>query len=323
VKGGRILGTGACLPGPPIDNDAVALRSQGSFDAEFIRESTGIERRHWAAPGQGAAELAVEAARAALQAAGLSATALRRVLLGSSHHGDRPIPATANLVQHAIGATCGAVDVSNGCTTALSALDIALGWIARGEGPVLVVCADHSLPRMDPRDRRSFPLFGDGAAAFVLDAAPTGGALATELRNRGELWQAVWIPGLRDGEPRPAEQVRFDVPGARFIPVADALLAEVVRPCLARAGLSIGDLDRVILHQPNPRMAVHLARVLGARDDQLDLFCQETGNIPGVLVPLGIHRAFTGARPVQPGERWLLCAVGAGASAGAMVWEVA
>jgi 3-oxoacyl-[acyl-carrier-protein] synthase-3 len=307
-----------------VSNSILTHTYATTYGPDWIRDWTGIEGRHFAEPGQGAADMALPAARAALEAAGIPASSLARILFTSSHGGDRPMPGTGSLLQGTLGADCDAIDVANGCQGFLSALDLGARCVAGGCSPLLVVAAEACGPYRDPRDRRSFPLFGDGAAAVVLDQdlSGSGGVLGSFHFNDGSLWQQLWVPGPRDAAAlAEGPFVRFEAHGRVFRETVPRLLGRAVAGALAETGIDVASLDRVFPHQPNGAWMPELLALLGVRSDQVDLFVQGTGNVPTAMLPLGLDRAFRGPRPPRAGERWLLCSVGAGAAAGAILWR--
>jgi 3-oxoacyl-[acyl-carrier-protein] synthase III len=323
IAGVRIAGTGAFLPGEPITNEQLCLRDGVTVTPGWIEEWTGILSRHMAGPEDTAASMATEAARLALEAAGLQGADLDRILLASSLGGDRPLPATANLVHRDLGASCDALDVSNGCLSFLTAFDLGCRCVATGSGPVLIVATECGHGYRCPGDRRTFPLFGEGAAAVVLTPASGGGILSSRFVNDGSLWRYLWAPGPSDPEREEGAPLLFGVHGRRIKEHVPRLLRSVIEPTLQGAGMAVSDFDRIVPHQPNAVWVGQLLQQLGVDVAGVDLFVHRTGSIPSVMVPLGLDRAFRSERPPAPGERLLMFAVGAGVSVGALAWEVA
>jgi len=325
IAGVTIAGTGSFLPGPPISNEELCGRHDVPVTPGWIEEWTGITSRHMAGEQDTAASMASEAARGALDAAGMAGADLDRIILTGALPGDRPLPATANLVHRELGARCDALDVSNGCLSFLTALDLGCRCVATGTGPVLVVAAECGRGYRCPSDRRTFPLFGEGAAGVIL--APTGsdrgGVLASRLRNDGEYWRYLWAPGPTDPERLEGPPIRFGVHGRRIKELAPKLIATAVGGVLEDLGMDVADFDRVVPHQPNQVWVLQLLRGLGVDPAGVDLFVARTGSIPSVMIPMGLDRAWRSDRPPAPGDRLLLFAIGAGMSVGATAWEVA
>ncbi|MCB9762313.1 MAG: ketoacyl-ACP synthase III [Alphaproteobacteria bacterium] len=320
----RILGTGAHLPGPVLDNEAVVALSPGVCEPVWIEQWTGIVGRHHAGPEDTVASLATRAAKDALANAGVTPGALSRVLLATSTGGDRPGPATATQVGLALGTTCATMDIANGCHGWLSAFDLAARLIATGEGPVLIVGAELLSRRfLNRRDRRTWPLFGDGAAAVVLGPAQgDGGVIASVHETRGEHFRALFAPGLDDPERAEGPWIRFEASGGDMREYVERLLPPVLERALAQAGLQLADIDHVAPHQPNALWLDRLCARLGLDPARVPRIVDQTANIPSAMVPLGLDALRRGPRPPAPGEHVLLFAIGAGVSLGAMVLRV-
>jgi 3-oxoacyl-[acyl-carrier-protein] synthase-3 len=325
IPGVRIAGTGSFLPGAPISNEELCSRNDVPVTPGWIEEWTGIITRHMAGEHDTAASMATEAARRALDAAGMTGADLDRIILAGALRGDRPLPATANLVQAALAAPADAMDVGNGCTSFLTALDLGARCVATGTGPVLVVAAECGHGFRCPSDRRTFPLFGEGAAGVILVPTGTdrGGVLASRLLNDGTYWRYLWAPGPSDPERLDGPPVRFGVHGRRIKEAVPGKLASVVGPVLTALGMTPDSFDRVVPHQPNEVWVGELLRALAVDPTRVDLFVRETGSIPSVMIPLGLDRAWRSPAPPQPGHRLLMFAIGAGMSVGATAWEVA
>lgn len=325
IPGVRIAGTGSHLPGAPIGNEDLCARWPVPVTPDWIVQWTGIESRHFAGPGDTAASMAIEASRNALAAAGLAGADLDRILMAGSLRGDRPLPATANIVQDALGAPADAMDVGNGCLSFLSAFDLGCRCVATGTGPVLVVASECGHGFRVPEDRRTFTLFGEGAAGVVLVPSDggRGGVIASRFINDGSNWRYLWAPGPSDPEWEESRAVRFGVHGRRIKEIVPRLLQAAVGSVLVDSGMAAADFDRVVPHQPNRLWVDELLLGLGVDPGRVDLFVGRTGSIPSVMVPLGLDRAWRSASPPRPGERLLMFAVGAGVSVGAVAWEVA
>ncbi|MCB9741073.1 MAG: 3-oxoacyl-ACP synthase [Alphaproteobacteria bacterium] len=318
----RILGTGSHLPGPPVDNAQVAAASGGRFAPEWVQQWTGIEARHHAGEGDSVASLATAAARQALAAAQVEPGALSRLILATSTGGDRPGPATAAMVQHALGARCAAFDLGSGCHGFLTGLDLAARLV--DEGPVLLIAAELlSRHYLDRRDRRTWPLFGDGAAAVVLGAARgQGGLLASVHEGHGEHARSLFVPGPDDPEFAEGQHIRFDAHGRRFREVVGALVPAGVARALAQAGLEPEQIEHVVPHQPNALWTVDLCRGMGLDPARVPVVVDRTGNVPAAMVPLGLDALWRGPRPPRSGEHVLSFSVGAGLGLGVTVLRV-
>lgn len=316
----RIAGTGVYLPGPPVDNGTVASWSGGAFTAEWVVEWTGIRTRHFAAPHETVASMAAEASREALARADLPAASLDRIILTCSTGGDRPGPATANVVQSLLGATCACFDVTNGCHGFLTGLDLAARHLATGGGPVLVVASELlSRHRLERSNRRTFPLFGDGAAAAVIGPARGEGALLASVHgNRGELWDQLYAPGLDDPDLGEGPHIRFAVDGRRMRSVVEETLPALIHQALSTAGRSAQDVEWLVPHQPNHAWLVRLCGLLDVPLERVPVVVDRTANVPTAMVPLGLHQLLTSGR-AHPGHHVLSFGLGGGMSYGASV----
>lgn len=318
----RIVGTGSWLPGEPVDNERLCREHSLPVTAGWIEEWTGIRSRHRSGPQDTAASMACHAARRALESAGLPPTEIGRLIFTSSLGGDRRVPGTGFIVQDQLGARCDVVDLHGSCVAWLTGLDIAARCVATGSGPVLVIAVEHDDGVLDPGDRRTFPLFGEGAAAAVVTASDRGGLLGGAFVADGGNWKYLWAPGPAEEAREGGRTVRFGAHGRDIRKLVPALVGGVVGDVCAAAGLSPGGFDRVIPHQPNAAWMPELLGGLGIDAGGVDLFVAETGSIPSVMVPMGLDRAFRSSRPPQTGDRLLMFSVGAGVAAGAIAWEV-
>ncbi|MCB9745664.1 MAG: ketoacyl-ACP synthase III [Alphaproteobacteria bacterium] len=320
----RILGTGSFLPGPPISNEAVAEASGGAFAPEWVLQWTGIHSRHHARPEDSVASMSAAAAREALETAGVAPAELSRIILATSTGGDRPGPATAAAVQHALGARCAAFDLGSGCHGFLTGLDLAARLVASGEGPVLLIAAELLSRRLlDRSDRRTFPLFGDGAAAVVLGPAlGDGGLIASRHAGYGEYARSLYVPGPDDPEHAEGQFIRFDAHGRVFREVVGRLVPPAVSAALAEAGLTPEEVEHVVPHQPNATWLRELCRVMHLDPARVPVVVDRTANVPAAMVPLGLDALWRSPRPPRAGEHVLSFVVGAGLGLGVTVLRV-
>lgn len=320
----RVAGTGSFLPGPPIDNEEVVRRGQGLPGAAWIEEATGIRARHFAGAGDSVASMAEAASRLALEAAGLDGAALKRVLLVTSQGGDRPAPATSYDLAHRLGVRAGVADIGSACQGWLFALDLGARLVATGEAPVLIVASELLSRRvLNPADPRTWPIFGDGAAAVVIDRARgDGGLVAVQQATFGEHSRAVHIPGPDDPERVEGAFVRFGSGGKFIRDQAEALLGPVVEQALREAGLSRADLDYVVPHQPNAVWLRRLCRVLDLPIERVKVIVDHTANLSSVMVPMGLDHLWRGELPPRSGQHALMCSIGSGVGVAAMVLRV-
>ena len=201
----RIAGTGSYVPAKVLTN--ADLERMVATSDEWIVERTGIRERHVAGPGEACSDLAVKAAERALTAAGVSAADLDLILLATCT-GDYPLPATACLIQHRLGATrAAACDLSAACCGFVYALSVAEAYVKTGMRHVLIIGSEVMSAITDWTDRNTCILFGDGAGAAVISASENDrGILSTHLRSDGALCELIAVPGGGSRLP-PSEKV--------------------------------------------------------------------------------------------------------------------
>jgi len=323
-----LLGTGRCVPGPPISNaELIARLSLQTTDA-WIRAHIGVETRHWAPPELATSDLAVQAGRAALLSAGVRADELGAIVLGTSS-GDVPTPATACLVQHALGARCPASDELAACAGFLFALDHGARLVATGVSPVLVLGADCKSRFLDLTDRLTCSIFGDGAGAAVLGASDdrTRGVLDSELWTDGSHAADIQVPA--GGSRRPASHQTVDehLHGTRLRDAREvfgeavALQSRFAREMTARHGLTMADIAWLIPHQANRNIVEATARALDFPLERTLLNVDRCGNTVAAGVPMALDELLRSGR-AQAGDRILLVCVGAGFTGGATLLRI-
>jgi 3-oxoacyl-[acyl-carrier-protein] synthase-3 len=309
----RILGTGSYLPERVVTNDDLAERIETSD--EWIRERTGIRQRHVAADGQTTVDLAFEAATRALEAAGVAASEIDLIVLGTTTP-DIVFPSSACLLQHRLGANgCAAFDVNAACSGFMYALGTANAMIKSGMAKKALVIGAETLTRMlDWNDRTTAVLFGDGAGAVVLGASNEPGILSTHLHADGGyghlLQTAVGVSrGFKPDEPNVG--LRISMTGNEVFKVAVKTLDAVVEETLSANGLQKSDLDWLIPHQANLRIITATAKRLEMPMDRVIVTVDRHGNTSAASVPLALDEAVRSGK-VQRGELLLLEAFGGG-----------
>ena len=322
-----VLGTGSYLPELIRANDDVA-RAAG-VTADWILRRTGVRTRHVAAPGQAASDLAAAAVRAAVAAAGIGIADLGLLVCASSTP-DELGPSTACRVQALTGAAGAvALDVSAACSGWLFATKVAHDWLAadRSVRYAAVVGVEAYSKFLDPADRATAVLFGDGAAAAVLGpvTAPHG-FTDFAFGSDGTLADLVLIPA--GGSRRPADPATLQDGGHRIRMdgrAVGAFIAEVfprlVRETLERNRLRPEDVDCLIAHQPNPVLLRRLGEQLGFADDRMVIVGDRVGNIGAASAPHALATAAAEDR-LRPGDRVLITVFGAGMTWGSalLVW---
>ncbi len=309
-----IVGVGAAIPEDVVTN--AALTSRLDTTDEWIVKRTGIRERHWLNGHVSLGDLAAQACREALRDAGREPQDVDRVIVATIT-ADRIIPGLAPGVATAIGATqAGASDVNAACAGFLSGLEQAAALIESGRAGVVLVCGADALSRItDLSDRGTAVLFGDGAGAAVVVRAEglAAGCSSFELHCDGTQAGLLYA----DTEER---MLRME--GREVYRQAVRRMAEATRDALARAGLTVEDLDLFVAHQANARILEATARELGLDPERLVLDLDRVANTSAASIPLALWRAERDGR-LHPGATVGLAAFGAGFvwGAGVVSWK--
>lgn len=311
----RITGTGSYAPAKVLTN--VELERMVATSDEWIRERTGIRERHIAGMGEACSDLAVQAGKRALTAAGIAATDLDLILVATCT-GDYPLPATACLVQHRLGATkAAACDLSAACCGFVYALSVADAYVKTGMQHVLVVGSEVMSAIMDWTDRNTCILFGDGAGAAVISASEGDrGILSTHLRSDGSLCDLIAVPGggsrMPPSEKVIAERMQYiKMKGNETFKVAVRTLEEIARETLEANHLCVNDLDLYVPHQANVRILRAVMERLGLPLEKVMLNLDRYGNTSAASIPIALDEAVRGGR-IKEGSLVMLGAFGAG-----------
>jgi 3-oxoacyl-[acyl-carrier-protein] synthase-3 len=305
----RIAGTGSYLPRHVMSNDDFARRLQTS-DA-WIRERTGIRSRHIADEGQTSSDLALEAARSALDAAGIAAAEIDLIIVATSTP-DYVFPSTACLLQAKLGAKGGAAfDVQAVCSGFVYALATADNFLKSGNArKALVVGAEVFSRILDWNDRGTCVLFGDGAGAVVLVASEKPGIHASVLRADGSHAGMLSVPGnLNRGTITGSPFLQMD--GQAVFKFAVRVLEESARETAAKAGIPLEQVDWLIPHQANVRILEAVARKLDIPREKLVVTVDHHGNTSAASVPLALDEYVRAGR-IRAGQRLMLQGVGGG-----------
>ncbi len=317
----RITGTGSFLPERRLSNaDLVAeLAARGVESSdEWIVERTGIRARHFAAPGVCSSDLALEACRSALLAAGVDASAIDLIIVATSTP-DMIFPSTACILQGKLGVQGGAAfDLQAVCSGFVYALSVADAMIKTGAASkALVVGAEVFSRILDFQDRTTCVLFGDGAGAVVLEASDTPGVLASDLHADGRHVGILCVPGtVSGGQVLGDPMLRMD--GQAVFKLAIGVLEDAARATLAKAGKSAADLDWLIPHQANIRIMQATAKRLKLPMDRVMVTVDQHGNTSAASIPLALD-AGVRSGSIQPGQLLMLEGVGGGFAWGAVL----
>jgi len=306
----RIIATGSALPERVVTN--ADLEKIVDTSDEWIHTRTGIRQRHIAAEGETTGDLSFLAAQRALEAAGVNASELDLIVLGTTTP-DIIFPSTACLVQHRLGANgCAAFDVNAACSGFMYALGIADKFIKSGQSKKVLVIGAETLTRMvDWTDRQSCVLFGDGAGAVVLEASSEPGIHATCLHADGGFKHLLYNPvGVSVGfNDEPNHGVRINMSGREVFKVAVKTLDALVGETLQAAGMQESDIDWLIPHQANLRIIEATAKRLSMSMERVIVTVDQHANTSSGSVPLALDYAVRSGK-VQRGQNLLLEAFG-------------
>ena len=313
MKRAAILGTGSALPVRRVSNAELAETVDTSD--EWIVERTGIKFRHIAGEGETTSTLATDAARRALDAADLDASAIDLIVLATATP-DQTFPASATKVQAMLGINdCVAFDVAAVCSGFLYALSVAESMIRAGSAQTALVIGAETFSRiLDWDDRGTCVLFGDGAGAVVLGGVEDGrGVLAARLHADGRHNQLLYV----DGGPSTTGTVgKVRMEGPAVFKHAVTNLANVLTETLAAAGLSAAEVDWVVPHQANARILDATARKLHLDPAKVIVTVDQHANTSAASVPLALDVAVRDGR-IKAGDLVVLEAMGGGFTWGA------
>lgn len=317
----RITGTGSYLPPRRLTNaDLVTQLAAAGVETsdEWIVERTGIRARHFADDGVFSSDLALEAAKNALQAAGRSAKDVDLIIVATSTP-DMVFPSTACILQNKLGANGGAAfDVQAVCSGFVYALTVADAMIQTGAAKcALVVGAEIFSRILDFKDRTTCVLFGDGAGAVVLEASDKPGILASDLHADGKHVGILCVPGHVSGGAILGDPL-LKMDGQAVFKLAVGLLESAARATLAKAKLTDADIDWLVPHQANIRIMQSTARKLKLSMDKVVVTVGEHGNTSAASIPLALDTAVRSGQ-VKTGETLLLEGVGGGFTWGALL----
>ena len=313
----QVAGCGAYLPERVVTNDELARRLDTSD--EWIRQRTGIAERRIAADGEVTSDLALAAARRALERAGMSGSDLDLIVLATATP-DHTFPATATKVQARLGMKRGAAfDVQAVCSGFIFALATADNAIRLGQARTALVIGAETFSRiLDWRDRGTCVLFGDGAGALVLNAVPDEGArgrgiLSTHLHSDGSQYDILYVDG---GPSSTGTTGHLRMEGREVFRQAVLHLSETVEEALAANGLSGADIDWLVPHQANLRIIDAIGKRLHLRPGQTVITIERHANTSAASIPLALDEAVGDGR-VKPGDLVLMEALGGGLTWGA------
>ena len=314
----KILGTGSYLPAKTLSNDDLAKIVDTSD--EWITTRTGIKTRHIAADNEKCSDLAVAAARKALEAAGAEAAEIDLIIVATSTP-DMQFPATATIVQQKLGISgCPAFDVQAVCAGFMYAITTANAYIRSGMAKkALVIGADIFSRILDWNDRATCVLFGDGAGAVVLGASEEAGIIHSKLHANGAHLDLLKVPAqMSEGAVCGSPFVTMD--GQGVFKFAVKQLAAVADEVITEAGYSADQIDWLVPHQANKRIIESTAKHLGLSMDKVILTVAEHANTSAASIPLALDAGIRDGR-IRRGQMLLLEGIGGGFAWGAVLMK--
>jgi 3-oxoacyl-[acyl-carrier-protein] synthase-3 len=326
-----ITAVACCLPEQEVTTadlqDRVAAASGLRLPAGMFAVTTGIERRRVAADDEYASDLAIRAARQVLAAADLDAMDIDLLLFASATR-DMIEPATAHVVQHALGSRAHALDVTNACNSFLNGIDLARSMILAGRARrALVVTGETPTRAMRHRvddleqARDSFAgfTFGDAGAAVLVESVATGGILDVDTDTHSQHWAVGGIFGGGSRHPRGDEHTYFSGNGHNLRGVFEKIGPGILERVAHRTGLGWDDYAKVLVHQVTLPYLQRFVEVAGVPPEKLELTVPELGNLASATLGVQLARV----RPqLTRGDKVLLVGLGGGVSLMTMVWEV-
>jgi len=305
----RIVGTGSYLPEKILSNHD--LEQMVETSDQWIRERTGIEKRHIVAEDETTTDLAVQAAQNAIEAANINASDIDLIIVATTTP-TRIFPSTAALVQEKLGIHgCPAFDVQAVCTGFVYGLTIADKFIKSGSTKRALVIGAESLSRIvDWNDRNTCVLFGDGAGAVILEASEETGILSTHIHSDGQYNELLSVP-TGPGSAESNVSPYIEMQGNDVFKVAVRTLSSIVDETLAANNLDKTAIDWLIPHQANIRIIAATAKKLSMSMDHVVVTVDQHGNTSAASIPLALDTAVRDGR-IKRGETLLLEAFGGG-----------
>ena len=318
-----ILGTGSELPSKVITNHD--LEKMVDTSDEWIAVRTGIKERRVLEEGKGNADMAFQAAKRALDDAGMEPKDIEAIVMGTVS-ADYLMPSSACVLEDMLGVrNAFSFDVGAACSGFLNAMAVADSFIRTGKiNNALVVGSDTLSRWLNWQDRATCILFGDGAGAVVLGASENGtGILSTKLRTDGSYVKTLYVPAGGSLKPATAETVKrnehtISMNGKEVFKIAVRSMEDISRQALAEAGVGVDQLALVIPHQANRRIIVALAERLGVPMERVMINLEKYGNTSAASIPVALDEARRQGR-IKPGDIVLFNAFGAGFAWGAAV----
>ncbi|MBI2354622.1 MAG: ketoacyl-ACP synthase III [Deltaproteobacteria bacterium] len=320
----KIIGSGACLPERVIPNSHFDYLVENAD--EWIFSRTGIRERRFAHADQSTSDLATIAANNALQAAGIDASGVDCIVVGTSTP-DMILPATACMVQENIGAKHAfAFDVNSVCSSFIYALEIADNFIKCGKyRTVMAIGADTYSKILNFNDKTTSPLFGDGAGAVILQSGgdTQTGIQHTYMRSDGKGWPLIQVPSSGSRKPVSpvtiaAGEIYFQMAGKQVYVFATEVIPEIITKLCEKGGVQPSDLTYIIPHQANVRMIDFISKKFGFPKERFLLNLDRCGNTSAASVALVMDENLRN-NTIKPGDLVLTMGFGGGLSWGGLL----
>lgn len=326
--GVKILGVGSYLPGNPITNEELSKMYGLDFNVEMVRNKIGIHTRHIAPDNIATSDVAAEAAKIALKRAGIKATDLDRILLGTSTPDYTNTAASCN-VQFLLGATCPVGDTTESCAGFIYALDHAIRLVQTGLKYVCVIGADIKSRFVRKDDPVFCPIFGDGGAAFILGACDVNeGFMVSELFADGSGLKNIYVPAGGSVMPASIETVTqglhgtvMTVSGKKMVEISIKLMADIAQKACDKFGIKPGDVDIFIPHQANYLIMKGVAEKLGIPISKMEVSIDKAANTIAGTLPITFTQAFELGK-LTPGKIILMTTAASGYAGGAAIYKV-
>jgi 3-oxoacyl-[acyl-carrier-protein] synthase-3 len=314
LMGIQVLGTGAAVPDEIVRNEDLAALG---YDADWIVQRTGIHERRRAPAGMATSDLALTAAQNCLEQAQVEASDIDLILVATMTP-DTRMPSTACHLQRKLGSSAASLDLNAACAGFMYGLTTAAQFVKTGSSKcALVVGADLMSQTVNPADKKTYPLFGDGAGAVLLGPGQKEqGLVSYTLGSDGNGADLLCIPAGGTQEPITAEGLNDNrhfiyMDGRPVFKWAVRLVADSIRSALTHANLAVDDIDRVVLHQANIRIIDAIANDLGIDRSKLVINLTRYGNTSAASIPLALDETVR-ENPLKPGDLVLMSGFGAG-----------
>jgi 3-oxoacyl-[acyl-carrier-protein] synthase-3 len=325
LMGVQILSTGSYVPDKVVTN-SVLQEQMPECDPEWLVKQTGIRERRHAAPDQATSDLCIESGRRCLEAAGIDPGRVDMLILATVTP-DMSFPATACIVQNALGLNCPAFDLSAGCSGFIYGLVMASSAVRAGTSDLVLVVAGDCMSRIiDPNDRKTFPLLGDGSGAVLVAAGrPDQGLVSYCMGSDGSGGDLLYRKACGSRFPPTPELLEA---GAHYLVMdgrgvftwAVTMLSDTISDVLADAGLDPLDVDLYIPHQANQRIINAALDVLHVPRSRVITNLERYGNTSAASAAIALDETRRQGR-IDPGSRLILSGYGAGLSWGTALWK--